>query len=59
MVLDVASNEELQQVLFLLLSMLLAQRTVRPLIEMKSVDFMISQLQMIAGSMPKLGEKKP
>ncbi|HEX9678724.1 hypothetical protein [Nitrososphaera sp.] len=59
MVLDVASNEELQQVLFLLLSMLLAQRTFRPLMEMKSLDSIISQLQIIAGSMPKPGEKKP
>lgn len=59
MVLDVSSNEELQQVLFLLPSMPLVQRTVRPLTEMKSVDAIISELQGIVGSMPKLGEKKP
>ena len=59
MVLDVASNEELQQVLFLLPSMPLVQRTVRPLTEMKSVDAIISELQGIVGSMPKPGEKKP
>lgn len=59
MVLDVASNEELQQVLFLLPSMPLVQRNVRPLTEMKSVDAIVSELQSIVGSMPKPGEKKP
>lgn len=59
MVLDVSSNEELQQVLFLLPSMPLVQRTVRPLTEMKSVDAIISELQGIVSSMPKPGEKNP
>lgn len=59
MVLDVASNEELQQVLFLLPSMPLVQRTVRPLTEMKSVNAIVSELQSIVSSMPKPGEKKP
>lgn len=59
MVLDVSSNEELQQVLFLLPSMPLVQRTVRPLTEMKSVDAIISELQGIVSSMPRPGEKKP
>jgi muconolactone D-isomerase len=59
MLLDVASNEELQQVLFLLPSMPLVQRTVRPLTEMKSADAIISELEGIVSSMPKPGEKKP
>lgn len=59
MVLDVSSNEELQQVLFLLPSMPLVQRTVRPLTEMKSVEAIISELQGIVSSMPKPGEKNP
>ena len=58
MLLDVDSNEELQQVLFLLPSMPLVSRAVRPLTEMKSVDTIISELQTIVESMPKPGEKK-
>lgn len=53
MVLDVASNEELQQILFLLPSMPLVNRTVRPLTEMKSVDALIAELQSIVSAMPR------
>jgi muconolactone D-isomerase len=42
-VLDVASNEELQQLLFLMPSM--------PLTEMKSVDGLVGELESIVGSM--------
>ncbi|AIF83580.1 muconolactone delta-isomerase [Candidatus Nitrososphaera evergladensis SR1] len=56
-VLDVASNDELQQVLFLLPSMPLVQRTVRPLTEIKSVEGIVSELQTIVSSMPN-PEKK-
>lgn len=60
MVLDVASNEELQQTLFLLPSMPLVNRTVRPLTEIKSVEDLITELESIVSSMPrKPGEKKP
>lgn len=56
--LDVASNEELQQILFLLPSMPLVSRTIRPLTEMKSVESLIAELQSIVASMPrKPGEK--
>jgi muconolactone D-isomerase len=58
MVLDVASNDELQQTLFLLPSMPLVSRTVRPLTEMKSVEELISELESIVSSMPRKGEKK-
>ena len=53
MVLDVASNEELQQILFLLPSMPLVKRLVRPLTEMKSVDALITELQSIVAAMPR------
>lgn len=56
-VLDVASNEELQQVLFLLPSMPLVHRTVRPLTEIKSVQGIVAELQTIVSSMPN-PEKK-
>jgi muconolactone D-isomerase len=52
-VLDVASNEELQQTLFLFPSMPLVNRIVRPLTEMKSVEEIISELQSIVSSMPR------
>jgi muconolactone D-isomerase len=52
-VLDVASNEELQQTLFLFPSMPLVSRVVRPLTEMKSVDSIIGELQSIVSSMPR------
>jgi muconolactone D-isomerase len=59
MVLDMASNEELQQTLFLLPSMPLVNRTVRPLTEMKSVEDLITELESIVSSMPrKLGGKE-
>lgn len=59
MVLDMASNEELQQTLFLLPSMPLVNRTVRPLTEMKSVENVITELGSIVSSMPrKLGGKE-
>jgi muconolactone D-isomerase len=59
MVLDMASNEELQQTLFLLPSMPLVNRTVRPLTEMKSVENLITELESIVSSMPrKLGGKE-
>ena len=53
MVLDVASNEELQQILFLLPSMPLVKRTIRPLTEMKSVESLIGELESIVSSMPR------
>lgn len=53
MVLDVASNEELQQILFLLPSMPLVKRTIRPLTEMKSVESLIDELESIVSSMPR------
>lgn len=60
MVLDVASNEELQQTLFLLPSMPLVNRTVRPLTEIKSVEEIITELESIVNSMPrKPGQERP
>jgi muconolactone D-isomerase len=59
MVLDVASNEELQQTLFLLPSMPLVNRTVRPLTEIKSVEDLVGELESIVSSMPrKPGQEK-
>jgi muconolactone D-isomerase len=59
MVLDMASNEELQQTLFLLPSLPLVNRTVRPLTEMRSVENLITELESIVSSMPrKLGGKE-
>src|SRR5215469_17946695 len=59
MVLDVASNDELQQTLFMLPSMPIVQRVVRPLTEIKSVEGIISELETIVSSMPmKLGDHK-
>lgn len=52
-VLDVASNEELQQILFLFPSMPLVNRIVRPLTEMKSVENIIGELESIVSSMPR------
>jgi muconolactone delta-isomerase len=60
MVLDVSSNEELQQTLFLLPSMPLVNRTVRPLTEIKSAEDLIGELESIVSSMPrKPGQEKP
>ena len=53
MVLDVASNEELQQTLFMLPSMPLVKRIVRPLTEIKSVEAIITELETIVSSMPR------
>ena len=53
MVLAVASNEELQQILFLLPSMPLVNRRIRPLTEMKSVESLIGELESIVSSMPR------
>ena len=50
---DVESNEELQHILFLLPSMPLVKRTVRPLTEMKSVSKIITELESLVSSMPK------
>ena len=58
MVLDVASNEELQQTLFLLPSMPMVIRTVRPLTEIGSVKNLIGELESIVSSMPRKGENK-
>ncbi len=52
MVLDVESNEELQKILFLLPSMPLVNRSLRPLTEMKSVESLIAELEEIVKSMP-------
>ena len=57
-VLDVASNEELQQTLFLLPSMPLVNRTVRPLTELKSVEDLVTELESIVSSMPRRPEEK-
>ncbi len=58
MVLDVASNEELQQTLFLLPSMPLVDRSVRPLTEIGSVESLISELESIVNAMPRRGNNK-
>jgi muconolactone D-isomerase len=60
MVLDMTSNEELQQTLFLLPSMPLVNRTVRPLTEVKSVEDLLGELESIVRSMPrKPAEEEP
>ena len=56
MVLDVASNEELQQILFLLPSMPLVKRSVRPLTEIKSADALIAELRSLVSAMPQKSE---
>lgn len=50
---DVGSTEELQQILFLLPSMPLVNRTVKPLTEMKSLMHVIEQLESLIEAMPK------
>jgi muconolactone D-isomerase len=50
---DVGSTEELQQILFLLPSMPLVNRTVKPLTEMKSLMHVIQQLESLMEAMPK------
>ena len=60
LVLDVASNEELQQTLFMLPSMPLVDRTVRPLTEIRSVEGLIAELESIVSSMPRgAAQEKP
>jgi muconolactone D-isomerase len=49
---DVGSNEELQQILFLLPSMPFVNRTVRPLTETTLKD-VIEQLESLIKAMPK------
>ena len=49
---DVASNEELQQILFLLPTMPLVNRIVRPLTELKNAAKIIGELESIVSSMP-------
>ncbi len=50
---DVESNDELQRILFLLPSMPLVERTVRPLTELKSISNVIGELESVLSSMPK------
>lgn len=50
---DVESNDELQQILFLLPSMRFVNRSVRPLTEMKSILNVINELASILNLMPK------
>ncbi len=50
---EVESNEDLQRILFLLPSMPLVERTVRPVTEMSSVANVIGELESIVSSMPK------
>jgi muconolactone D-isomerase len=50
---DVESNEELQNILFMLPSMPLVKGTVRPLTYMKSVSEIITELESLVSSMPK------
>ena len=50
---DVKSNDELQRLLFLLPSMPLVTRVVKPVTEMKSVASLIDELKSIVSSMPK------
>jgi muconolactone D-isomerase len=50
---EVESNEELQRILFLLPSMPLVERTVKPLTEMKSALNVMKELALIVSSMSK------
>jgi muconolactone D-isomerase len=50
---DVGSTEELQQILFLLPSMPLVNRTVKPLTEIKSLVDVICQMESLIEAMPK------
>jgi muconolactone delta-isomerase len=58
-VLDVSSNEELQQTLFLFPSMPLVKRIVRPLTELGSVEQTIGELESIVSSMPRKPGEQP
>ena len=50
---DVESNEELQRILFLLPSLSIIDRIVKPLTELKSSVSVIGELQQIVSSIPK------
>jgi muconolactone D-isomerase len=50
---DVESNEELQRILFLLPSLPIVDRTVKPLTELKSLVSITGELQQIVRSIPK------
>jgi muconolactone D-isomerase len=50
--LDVESNEELQRIFFLLPSMPMVERSVKPLTEIKSVSEIVNRLESIVRSMP-------
>ncbi len=58
-ILDVASNEELQQTLFLFPSMPLVNRTVKPLTQLGSVEKIIAELEAIVSSMPRKPGEQP
>lgn len=51
--LEVGSNEELQKILFLMPSMPLVDRTVRPITEIGPVSAIVEELKSIVSSMPK------
>ena len=55
---DVESNEELQRILFLLPSLSVIDRIVKPLTELKSLESVTGELQQIVSSLPKLGYKQ-
>lgn len=50
---DVESNEELQRILFLLPSLSVIDRTVKPLTEMKSIVSVIGELEQIVSSISR------
>jgi muconolactone D-isomerase len=50
---DVESNEELQRILFLLPSLSVIDRIVKPLTELKSLESVTGELQQIVSSLPK------
>ena len=50
---DAESNEELQRILFLLPSLSVTDRTVKPLTELKSLVSVAGELQQIVSSIPK------
>ena len=50
---DVESNEELQRILFLLPSLPIIDRTVKPLTELKALVSVSGELQQIVRSIPK------
>jgi muconolactone delta-isomerase len=50
---DVESNEELQRILFLLPSLSIIDRTVKPLTDLKSLANVTGELQQIVSSIPE------